>query len=238
MRSGHATAEWVASSSTYQPSKPLVTAIRAQASRMAVQLRLPFFTEPTLTLVVIGTVLAGSPTFFITARAVINVVSGVAHNTVTESSAWSAAIPELRQLTADASVFLTRDDTRALYFLGGYDLMLNRTRRDDYAPGRDFAIDPRTGGAAIAKAGSMQLVIDCYPSGLVVVPRYEWRNPRSVTADVADLIEMQAMPVTLRSSRFFRVYRWQHDIRPVSEGCAGVYRVAGAPGHTPFTVRR
>jgi hypothetical protein len=169
---------------------------------------------------------------------VTNVLSGTAHNTLTESSAWLAALPELRQLTADASVFLTRDDTRALYFLGGYDLMLNRTRRDDYAPGRDFAIDPRTGGGAIAKVASMRLVIDCYPSGLIVVPRHEWRNPRSVTEDVADLIEMLATPVPLQSIHFFRVYRWQHDIRPGLVGCAGVYRVAGAPGHVPFTVRR
>ena len=69
---------------------------------------------------------------------------------------------------------------------------------------------------------------------LVVVPSREFRY----LGDLADLIEMRATPVLLQATRFFRVYRWQHEIRPGLEGCAGVYRVAGAPGHVPFTVRR
>ena len=217
---------------------PLVAVMRGHARQVAVQLRVPRLAEAALTWAVIGVALASSATYFRTVGAVSNVLTGAARDTVIRSSPWVAALPELRSLVADASVFVVGDDTRALYFIGGYDLMLNRTMRDDYAPDREFATDPRTGGATIATAPSMRLVIECYPSGLIVVQRGDWREPNHVTNDVADIIETLATRVPLRSTDFLHVYRWRHDTLPGSIGCATVYRVAGDPGHVPFTVRR
>ncbi len=216
---------------------PLVAAIRAYARKTASQLGAPRLAEAALTWAAIGIALTSSESYIQTVRAVGGVVSGAERNTGNLSFAWETAAPELRRLATGVSVFVVVTDVHALYFIGGYDLMLNRTVRDDYAPNREFATDPRTGGAAIATAASMRLVIDCYPSGLVVVPRFAWRNPSFVTNDVADSIATLATRVPLRSTEFLS-YQWRRDTPLESAGCAAVYRLAGEPGHVPFTVRR
>jgi hypothetical protein len=212
-----------------------VVAINEFICRTEVRLKLPRLAEATIGWLVIGMTLAVTPAVLRTVHTVAMVQGG--GSAERESSAWAAAVPELRTLVGNASVFVTRDDTRALFFLGGYDLMLDRTRRDDYAPGREFAIDPRTGGSAIATAPSMRLVMDCYPSGVVVVAKNAWRDSSRVTDDVADLIEERAKHVQLQSTDLLRVYQWRHEVQADLPDCKRVYQSAGDSGHAPLVTR-
>ena len=62
---------------------------------------------------------------------------------------------------------LTPSDLHFLYYLGDYDFVVNPNRLSEIQ-GHEFSLDPRTGRAVVGTADSLDLIMQCYPDGLIV----------------------------------------------------------------------
>ncbi len=141
-----------------------------------------------------------------------------------ESVDWTPYMAKLRPLT-HASMLVTADDLRALRYLGGFDLLLNRTVMWDFTQ-VEFGVDPRTGAHGITSAPSLAAVMDCYPSGAILVSNRRWRS-QDVTASAADFIERTAKPVPLPAGLRMRAFTWRGPDRRETPACQALSRQIG-----------
>ena len=134
---------------------------------------------------------------------------------------WAAAKPALHPLVDKASVVLTARDVHFLYYLGDYDFVISRNQLTEIA-GHEFSIDSRTGHPVVSTANSLDLIMQCYPDGLIVVEASLWRNPTSVSDAAADAIEASTTPIAeIPPESQLAAYRWQHPAdRPRPAACA------------------
>ena len=120
---------------------------------------------------------------------------------------WDRVAPQLRRLAMDHAALVTGDDLRTIAHLGGYTVFISSSRLGELTPSVDFTPDHRTGRPTIETAEALIAVIDCNPSGMVIVPNRQWRNPMAVAPRVADLIERRLTPV--RSAPDLHVFEWR-----------------------------
>ncbi|MFT3965868.1 MAG: glycosyltransferase family 39 protein [Sphingobium sp.] len=129
---------------------------------------------------------------------------------------WDKAAPALRALAAGGRTLVTSDDLRTLATIGRFDLFISHSRLGELEPPRDFTKDFRTGRPLVDTGAGMQAVIDCTPSGLIIISNKQWRTPMGVRPDVADLIERRLQP-DARAPAGFRIYGWRHQ--PPRQSC-------------------
>jgi hypothetical protein len=129
---------------------------------------------------------------------------------------WTPYLPVLRPL-AQTSMLVTADDLRSLDYMGGYDLLLDRTVMWDFTQ-NEFGRDPRTGGHGITTVASLAAVMGCYPSGSILISLRRWRSA-DVPADVADFIERTAQPVPLPDALRMRAFTWRGPDRRAVPAC-------------------
>jgi hypothetical protein len=133
---------------------------------------------------------------------------------------WATAREELAPWLSSADIVLTTSDLEALYHLGRYDVLINESRLSELADRSEFSLDDRTGRPVITTPESVSLIMDCYPDGLIVSTDQTWRNPGKVGNAVANLVEVAAEEVELRSFSM-RAYAWrQPNEARRAEACA------------------
>jgi hypothetical protein len=132
---------------------------------------------------------------------------------------WRPYMPVLRPLT-NTSMLVTADDLRALDFLGGYDLLLDRTVMWDFSQ-VEFDRDPRTGGHGISTVPGLAAVMNCYPSGTILSSMRRWRSA-DVPPDVADFVERTAQPVPLPDGLRMRAFTWRGPDRRDTPACRAI----------------
>lgn len=170
--------------------------------------------------------LLGVPAFRATAEQVLRVARGAALKVgpdlpENEDVDWTPYVPGLRRVTA-GRMLVTADDLRALYYLGGYDLLLNRTVMLDRTQ-QDFGIDPRTGGRGIMTAQSLARVMRCYPRGAILVSNRRWRS-QDVTDDTADFIERHAHRIPMPEASHLNLFTWRTTDASTTPACAALRR--------------
>jgi 4-amino-4-deoxy-L-arabinose transferase-like glycosyltransferase len=145
---------------------------------------------------------------------------------------WPAARAALEPWLARAGVVVTTEELGALYFLGRYDVRYSPSKLTELAPSQrhEFGIDHRTGRPVIATAASLERLIDCYDSGLVVGPAEDWGKPHKIDGNLARLIAERAEPVELPPRSRLFAYAWE---RPAGDAlpptCADLPTIATAP---------
>lgn len=132
---------------------------------------------------------------------------------------WANAA-DLKKVVAQPGVFLTADDVRTLYYVGPYDVVLNRNRISDIDPSIDFGVDFRTGHRAVGSGRYISQIIECTASGTVLVPDNRWRLKSAVTDDMADAIEANTVSIEPPIPGF-RISRWRHQPN-ASEACSRI----------------
>jgi hypothetical protein len=146
-------------------------------------------------------------------------------------SEWAQAAPRLRQLADSADVLVSTALPKSLYFLGGGDVTLSVTelRELEWRDGKpvEFSIDPRTGRPAIGTPESLERLMACYSTGLVVVERSHWRLFHVVTDSTADYLAQHAEELSLPPEWKLKAFRWNRGTVTRSVGCP--------PTHRPFT---
>jgi hypothetical protein len=133
---------------------------------------------------------------------------------------WTPYLPQLRAL-AKRSVFVASDLQRTLYFLGDYDVMLNKSELDEM--GQDeFAWDDRSGRPNISTGASLRRLMRCYPSGSLLVS-----ESKIGSADIPDetlhVIEHEMRRVPLPPKLDMRAYEWSGTPDRGSADCRALY---------------
>jgi hypothetical protein len=135
---------------------------------------------------------------------------------------WTRHRDELAAMVKRASIFVTAAPPETALVLGPFDLILNRSPPEETLEQGEFALDPRVGRATIATVESMQAVMDCYPTGIVVVPGEYWRNKAAVTEDVANLLMATANLTRMNAPGApdeLLVFEWKNDPRSSAGTC-------------------
>jgi hypothetical protein len=128
---------------------------------------------------------------------------------------WAAAAEPLRPWLDQASVVLTTSDIETLYFLGNYDVLINKSRLSEVHENSkspemvEFARDPRTGKPVLSTPASVALMIDCFPDGLIITSKHRWRVTHQLDDAVADLMIKRTVPLELPRSSQIMAFRWE-----------------------------
>jgi len=128
---------------------------------------------------------------------------------------WPAARAALTPWLEEAEIVVTTEELGTLYFLGRYDIRYSPSKLGELeqATGQPVAVDPRTGRPVIAGLEEMEVVLDCFASGLLLGPIESWGAPELIDRDLVALLERRTRAVELpeRSHMFARV--WRHPPR-------------------------
>lgn len=139
---------------------------------------------------------------------------------------WAPYLSTLRSLK-NSGLFMATDSVRTIYYLGDYDLLLNKTELSDVGP-LEFMLDKRTGKRDISTGRSVEQIVRCYPSGALIVSDPRWRSV-NVTDEAADVVEQWMKPVPLPSDLHMRAFRWNHAPDSSPSACAKIYAMIGKP---------
>jgi hypothetical protein len=148
---------------------------------------------------------------------------------------WTSHRSELKAKIERASIFLASLPSTMLYLLGPFDVILNANAAEEAAGESEFSPDPRVGRPAIQTKESLQAIMDCYPTGVIVVTGGQWRHRSGVTESVANFL-ME----TTRLTRFkggapkgeddLLVLEWERQPDAASSRCGEIRsKVARAP---------
>jgi Dolichyl-phosphate-mannose-protein mannosyltransferase len=153
---------------------------------------------------------------------------------------WAAAADPLRRWLDQASVVLTTSDLETLYFLGDYDVLINKSRLSELPERAEFGRDPRTGRPVVSTPESVGLIIDCFPDGLIVTSEHRWRVTHQLDNAVADLITKRTVPIELPRSSQMMAFRWEGTPgAPALAACVDLPRMQrDGPGSASVTSDR
>jgi hypothetical protein len=134
---------------------------------------------------------------------------------------WAAAAESLRPWLDQASAVVTTSDIETLYFLGDYDVLINKSRLSELPEVVEFARDPRTGKPVVSTPESAGLIMDCYPDGVIITSKHRWRVTHQLDDAVADLVVKRTVPLELPRSSQMIAFRWERPPNASAPaGCA------------------
>lgn len=146
---------------------------------------------------------------------------------------WMPAREALAPWLERADVVATPHDVHALYYLGDYDLALNKSRLSEIE-GDEFAVDPRTGRPVISTVESLGVVIDCYPSGLIVGDERMLSRDWEITPPIIGLLKERAMAVPAPPN--LHAFYWEHADGSAAPGaCDDLAQQPGTDAHSAST---
>lgn len=135
---------------------------------------------------------------------------------------WAAA-RQLAPVIDSSAVFIASAALEALYYFNRVDYGLLAT--DLQLPAGvqpEFSRSITYGRPVVSTAQSLERIVGCYPSGLVLVEKYHWRKPWAVTPDAANFLIQHTDSLALPPSWRMLAFRWQRggggaDCPPPSE---------------------
>jgi hypothetical protein len=144
------------------------------------------------------------------------------------SAGWPDAVPKLQTLVDGADVVLTSYELHMLYYLKRADIVVSAERLDDFA-GKEFERDARTGLPVISRPESLALILDCYPSGVLVTDTIKgWRAPTVIDEATADLVARRMTPIELPARSHMKAFYWQ---TPLADDLPAACASLPAPRH-------
>ncbi len=174
-------------------------------------------------------VLAGALGFLIVANAAtIRTVALLADVTVPPEQPrtnWPVARETLAPWLARADIVVTTEELGHLYFLGRYDVRFSPSKLGELgdAEQREFGLDYRTGRPVIGTRDSLERILGCYPSGIIVGPAAHWGRPELINNDLGSLIMAHARPLDLPPGSQLRAYVWENPSASLApERCQGL----------------
>lgn len=140
---------------------------------------------------------------------------------VYSDSDWAAAAAKLRPLADSSAVVVSSADLKALYFLGRHDIELSATQLVTDYNGRspEFTRSWKVARPIISTPESLERVVACYPSGLVIVESYHWRSSWAVQPAAADYLIQHTEPVPLPEQWHLLAFRWRNSAALPPDRC-------------------
>jgi hypothetical protein len=131
---------------------------------------------------------------------------------------WERARPALQAAAAHASIVVSSANPKSLFYLGRTEAALSANQLYDgqghLSP--QFAIDWRTGIPTVSSPTSVRRLVECYPSGLVVVDKGHWRKRFAVPDSTADVLQRLTSPVALPDGTGLVAVTWSHAPSPAA----------------------
>jgi hypothetical protein len=125
------------------------------------------------------------------------------------SASWPTAVPALEAWVQEAEVVLTSHELHMLYYLDRADIVVSKERLAEFGDA-EFARDPRTGLPVVSTLESLELVLACYPTGVLVTDTIKgWRAPTVIDNETADLIVSRMTPIDLPARSQLKAFRWE-----------------------------
>ena len=138
---------------------------------------------------------------------------------------WPAAREALEPWLERADIVVTTEELGHLYFLGRYDVRFSPSKLGELGDmeQREFGLDHRTGRPVIGTRESLERILDCYPTGIIVGPAAHWGRPELINGDLAALITARTRPLELPRRSQLRASVWEHPVpTPAPERCQGL----------------
>jgi 4-amino-4-deoxy-L-arabinose transferase-like glycosyltransferase len=140
---------------------------------------------------------------------------------------WASHRSELMRMIERASIFITSKPTTTLLVLGRFDVVLNTNPPDETMDEGEYAIDPRLGRPVIGTVESLQTIMNCYQTGIVIVPGEYWRNKAAVTEEVSDFLMARAKLTRMTAPKTIApvppdellVFEWESDPPSSAAAC-------------------
>jgi len=139
---------------------------------------------------------------------------------------WDAAHPVLGPEVDSASVVISTSELKSLYYLHRLDVLLSVDYLGDPRhPGAQFSNFRKLAKPVVSTAESLDELRACFPTGLIVSERGQWRTPWSVQPAVADYIESTMEAVRLPTSTRLLAFRWRTSIPDSAANCQAIHGV-------------
>jgi hypothetical protein len=148
-----------------------------------------------------------------------------------ERADWAAAARALRPLTDSSAVLAGSSDKKLLYFFRRADVAISATDMEFF--GRrlpEFSRTPDLAVTHISSAESARTLIECAPSGVVLIEEGHFGTPWSVPPATASFLEGTLERIPLPDEWHMRAFRWRHPAGAALPACpAAVPRREGPP---------
>ena len=156
-------------------------------------------------------------------------------------SDWEAARPLLEPISDSVQVVIGEPDLKMLHYLGELDFILYAGHLAGVTDGGrptlspEFSVFRKVGRPTISSPASIDLLISCYESGLIVAERHVWKWRWGVPEETAAFIREHTEPVELPDRTKLVAYRWggreaESSSTELSQRCVDIRRVrAEAP---------
>jgi hypothetical protein len=137
---------------------------------------------------------------------------------------WEAVLPQLQQLADSADVVLSSYVLKPLYYFdrGDYHLSWTETAEAGFEDGRpvEFSRDSRTGLPSISTPESLEAVMSCYESGLILSEAFHINVPHIIPEQTTTFILDRTEEVPLPPDSWVLAYRWRRRGPPEASSCS------------------
>jgi 4-amino-4-deoxy-L-arabinose transferase-like glycosyltransferase len=139
---------------------------------------------------------------------------------------WDAAGPMLQPQVDSSAIVISSSELKSLYYLHRVDVLLSVDYLGDPRhPGPEFSNFRKLARPVISTTESLDQLRACFPSGVIVAEKGQWRAPWSVKSGVADYIETALDPVHLAPSTRLIAYRWRTSVPDSTADCAKIHAI-------------
>ena len=139
-------------------------------------------------------------------------------------SDWRPVALRLRALSDSAAVLVSSSDLKALYYLGRLDVILYRDHLySDQGWAPEFGEFDKLGRPVISTPASVERLVSCYPTGLVIVEDGAWHAPWGVPTATAEYLETSLVRVPMPPQSRLKVFRWRTPAAKLTAPCSIVH---------------
>lgn len=137
---------------------------------------------------------------------------------------WDAAQPVLGPVVDSSALVISTSELKSLYYLHRLNVLLSVDYLGDPRhPRAQFSSFPKLAKPVVSTAESLDELRACFPTGLVVSERGQWRTPWSVQPAVADYIDSTMERVILPPSTRLLAFRWRTSIPDSAANCEAIH---------------
>lgn len=145
-----------------------------------------------------------------------------------DTFSWSQSSARLKTLADTVDVLVSTEDTKALYYLGRLDYVIDKNNLLQRRGRPEFSVDKKIAVPMVSKPESIRAIIACHDSGLIVAQTWSMGTDWKVPPDTADYIIAHTERVHLPEKWGMSVFRWRTQYKGSSENCPPKAPTTGA----------
>jgi len=134
---------------------------------------------------------------------------------------WAGVAEDLRDRIAEVEIVISSTELKALYFLGRNDLILSVNYLGREASGElrePFTMNWKSDTPMIARPETLEAVIECRRSGLILIEDNHWGQGWSNPPELTETIERRARRIDLAPGRRVHAFEWDHEASDAPTG--------------------